>query len=57
MTGNAGVYHPHMVVPKGTVEVYVGGGQPAFYAGSVMATVEITEGGSRAPTRARTENE
>ena len=43
MTGNAGVYHPHMVVPKGTVEVYVGGGQPAFYAGSVMGTVEITE--------------
>jgi beta-glucosidase len=41
--GDAGVYHPIMVVPAGTLEVHVGGGQPDFYSGSLMSTVQISK--------------
>ena len=41
VVGNSGVYHPIMVVPAGTLEVHVGGGQPDFYPGSLMATIAV----------------
>ena len=45
VVGSTGVYQPNLIVPKGIVEVHVGGGQPDFYAGSVMTTVEIVKDG------------
>ena len=41
VVGSSGVYQPHMVVPSGRLQVHVGGGQPDFYAGSVMGVVHI----------------
>ena len=38
VVGSTGVYQPNLVVPKGVVEVHVGGGQPDFYAGSQVHT-------------------
>ena len=41
--GDTGLYHPNMVVPAGILEIHVGGGQPDFYSGSLMSTVQIPE--------------
>ena len=43
VVGNTGVYHPRIVVPAGTLELHVGGGQPDFYSGSLMATIQISQ--------------
>ena len=38
-------WHPTIVVEAGEFNVYVGGGQPDFYAGSLQATVTVTSTG------------
>ena len=35
-------YQPRIAVPKGVVEVRVGGGQPDYYAGSLMQRLLVT---------------
>ena len=44
--GNTGVYHPSIVVPAGTLEVHVGGGQPDFTTGVLRGKVTVKDSGA-----------
>jgi hypothetical protein len=41
---STGVYQPAIVVEQGVIQVFVGGGQPDYYAGSLSKNLTVSHG-------------